>query len=343
MLVPLYQWFQNEKRPLPWRENPTPYAVWVSEVMLQQTQVAVVIPYFLKWMERFPTIEVLAKAPLDEVIKVWEGLGYYSRARNLHLGAKQVLETFNGELPNTEKELATIKGLGPYTIGAILSFAFHQKAAAVDGNVIRVLSRLLKIEEDISKPKTLNSLREKALEILPDHEPWIINEALIELGATICKKSPDCPNCPLKKSCQAHLHGVADKLPFKSKKIAITPLHRQVAVITSNNHFLIQKQPQGKVMSGLHEFFYFDAIDKTPFVKPIKEKLNLEVKFERPLPQVKHGFTRYRVLLTPALLTTPTKTPIDGFQWVEKEKLKDLPFSSGHRKILIQLFNTQTT
>ena len=155
--------------------------------MLQQTQVAVVIPYFLHWMQRFPTIHHLAKASLDEVVKAWEGLGYYSRVRHLHEAAKYLVEHFNGQLPSEEEDLKKIKGLGPYTIGAILSFAFHQKKAAVDGNVIRVLTRYFGLEEDISKVATVNKLRQLAQELLPDEEPWIVNEALIELGATLCQ------------------------------------------------------------------------------------------------------------------------------------------------------------
>ena len=156
--------------------------------MLQQTQVSVVIPYFDRWMNRFPTLRHLAKATLDEVIKEWEGLGYYSRARNLHEGARYVLEKHEGILPETREELQKIKGLGPYTIGAIRSFAFHHKAAAVDGNVIRVLARYFKIEDDIAKPKTIQMIRDRAEAILPEIEPWIVAEALIELGATLCTK-----------------------------------------------------------------------------------------------------------------------------------------------------------
>src|ERR1700722_10190653 len=175
----LKDWFVREKRDLPWRENPSPYAVWISEVMLQQTQASVVIPYFERWMARFPTVAVLAEASQGEVIKMWEGLGYYSRVRHLHQAAKDLMYRYAGDLPRTREGLEGIKGIGPYTRGAILSFAFHQKAAAVDGNVLRVLARYFAIEEEIEKAK--KSITELTESILPEEEPWIVMEGLIEL------------------------------------------------------------------------------------------------------------------------------------------------------------------
>jgi len=170
----LKRWFLEVQRDFPWREDPSPYRVWVSEVMLQQTRAEVVVPYFERWMARFPTVEVLAEAPLDEVIKLWEGLGYYSRARNLHQGAQQIVRDYGGKLPNSADKLKKIKGIGPYTVGAILSFAFHQKVPAVDGNVLRVMSRYQRIEEDIAKQKTVKMIGQRVAEILPEKEPRIV-------------------------------------------------------------------------------------------------------------------------------------------------------------------------
>jgi A/G-specific adenine glycosylase len=175
----LRSWFLSQRRDLPWRENTTPYAVWVSEIMLQQTQVAVVIPYFQRWMDKFPTICSLAAASIEEVIKEWEGLGYYARARNLHAGAQYVVKNHAGELPETEAELRKIKGLGDYTIGAIRSFAFNHKAATVDGNVLRVLARYYGISDDISKMKSVKKFQGLAQSLLPEIEPWIISESLM--------------------------------------------------------------------------------------------------------------------------------------------------------------------
>lgn len=333
----LKKWFLEEKRDLPWRQNPTSYAVWVSEVMLQQTQVAVVVPYFLKWMKRYPTIASLAKAPLDEVLKMWEGLGYYSRARNLHEGAKTVVDLFNGELPHEEEDLKKIKGVGPYTRGAILSFAFHKKRAAVDGNVIRVLSRYFQIKEDISKPSTIKNIWMIAESLLPEDESWIVNEALIELGATFCQKKPNCPACPLKKSCKAHINGIAHQLPIKTRKIKTEYLFRAVAVINYNDSYLIRRGKKGEIMHDLYEFPYFEITEKGitdhQLSQLIAEQFSLKATIIRPLPSITHSFTRFQVRLNPILFSYNKTFSVEGYEWISLEKLKELPFSSGHRRI----------
>lgn len=333
----LKKWFAAEKRDLPWRQTSDPYSIWISEIMLQQTQVAVVIPYYLNWMERFPTIEDLARASLDEVIKAWEGLGYYSRARNLHIGAKTVLQQFKGRLPDNENDLKEIKGLGPYTIGAILSFAFHKKKAAVDGNVLRVLTRYFGLKDDIAKAATINLLRKLAEEILPDAEPWVVNEALIELGATVCKKKAHCKSCPLQNSCVSFREGLEERLPFNSKKIKVERLYRSVAVIRCANVFLVKRGAKGAVMSDLYEFPQFQ-INEGEFSlmemrDQIERSLSLEVVEEKILPEVTHGFTRYLVKLYPALFICRDMKEIDGLEWLSEASLEKLAFSSGHRRI----------
>lgn len=337
----LKHWFCTQRRDLPWRRNPTPYAVWISEVMLQQTQVAVVVPYFERWMQRFPTIKALAKAPLDDVIKMWEGLGYYSRARHLHAGAQHLINDFKGKLPEDQENLKKIKGLGPYTIGAILSFAFKKKCAAVDGNVMRVLARFFKVEEDVSKPKTQNAIRQLAENSLPDEEPWIFNEALIELGATICNRRPKCFECPLAAQCAAHREGLEESLPYKSKKTAIQKLHRIVCVIRHRGLFLVKKGAKGKIMSDLYEFPYFEIAENNlsldRLVQDVNEQWNLQTKIEHTLPVTKHSFTRYQVQLTPFLFSAKTVRQVDSFEWIPLEELKQKAFSSGHRRILHSL------
>lgn len=337
----LRAWFLAEQRDLPWRQTTDPYAVWISEVMLQQTQVAVVIPYFLRWMERFPTIRQLAQASLDDVIKCWEGLGYYSRARNLHAGAKMLVENFNGQLPSDEEQLKQIKGLGPYTIGAILSFAFHQKAAAVDGNVLRVLARYFGVEDDIAKGAAQNKLRRIALGILPDEEPWVINEALIELGATVCQRKARCHACPLNEECVAFKKGLTEQLPVKSKGAASEKLYRAVAVIQCGSFFLVKRGKKGVVMSDLYEFPYFELSDcklsQQAFQKQLRERFEIEVEIKKELSEVRHGFTRFSAFLFPVLFICGKRKPVEGMEWLTKETLLQLPFSSGHRRILGQL------
>jgi len=336
----LKNWFLNEKRDLPWRNAPSPYAVWISEVMLQQTQVSVVIPYFERWMERFPTISNLANAQLDEVIKLWEGLGYYSRARSLHEAAQYIMKFHQGSLPIHEDDLKKIKGLGPYTVGAILSFAFRKKAAAVDGNVIRVLTRYFHIEDDIAKNKTINQLREIAFQILPEDESWIQNEALIELGATVCKKNPKCLECPLRTNCKSYINGSTTRLPFKSTKTETYYLYRAVPILLCQNQLLVKKGQKGKIMSDLYEFPYFETSENGWTVSHLTKELlmqwSLDAKFLKELPKVHHSFTKYQVSLQPILFKCSHMPDIENHLWLSYGDLKKLAFSSGHRRI----FNT---
>lgn len=341
--IQLTQWFQSQKRDLPWRDEPTPYKVWVSEVMLQQTRVAVVIPYFERWMERFPTIQELAKAPIEEVIKLWEGLGYYSRARRLHEGAIYLCSRFGGEFPTLLSDWQSIKGLGPYTIGAIRSFAFHEKCAAVDGNVMRVLARYHHLTDDFAKAATSRRVWELASESLPDEEHWVHNEALIELGATSCGRIPKCFECPIRKGCLAHAKGVAANLPINSRKIPTTVLHRAVAIVYSSHKVLISQVEAGKVMAGLHEFPYVelesDQIENAADLLQKDLKLSLEVKAK--LPKLVHSFTRYRANLFPFIFEVDGEQERalkqKGYRWVAKEELASLAFSSGHKRILQEL------
>lgn len=333
----MHQWFLACKRDLPWRVNPEPYAVWISEVMLQQTQVSVVVPFFERWMSLFPNIQSLAEASLDQVIKAWEGLGYYSRARHLHEAARTLIENFQGQLPDTETELKKIKGLGPYTIGAILSFAFHYKTPAVDGNVMRVLARYFWISDDISQFKTQQFFRKIAAEILPAQEHWVTNEALIELGATVCKKTPVCSSCPLRASCKGYAKGRSAELPFKSLKIKSQKLWRTVPIIFCDQKVLIKKGEKGKLMSDLYEFPYFESTAEIPLKELqglILEQFRLPVLAEDSLDSVKHSFTRFQATLFPTVFKTSTPVEVRGYAWIDIPTLEKLPFSSGHRQIL---------
>lgn len=321
-------WFDEEKRDLPWRREPTPYSVWISEVMLQQTTAQTVGPYFEKWMKRFPTIADLAQASIEDVIKLWEGLGYYSRAYHLHSAAKQLMEQYNGSLPREREALERMKGVGPYTVGAILSFGFHQKAAAVDGNVLRVISRLFEIDEEIDKPKTRRKIEAVVFELLPDTEPWVIMEALIELGAKVCKPKPNCHECPLKDHCLAVRKGVEKQLPKKKRGVKMTDLKRFVFVICYENAYLVQKHEGKKVMSGLYEF---------PYSEKQREDYLENAIFIKPLAHVKHTFTRFRAHLFPSLWRSREAFFLKNFEWISLNDFDSYPFSSGHRKIYQQL------
>lgn len=337
----LNKWFLAEKRELPWRENHTPYRVWVSEVMLQQTRASVVIPYFERWMSLFPSIESLASASVEQVIKAWEGLGYYSRARNLHAGAKFLCENYAGAFPEDHKGWANIKGLGPYTIGAIRSFAFHQKAPVVDGNVIRVVARYFNLQDDISKSSTLRHIWEIAEQILPKENHWIHNEALIELGATVCTRNPQCTICPLRATCTGFSQGTPSLLPLNSKKTISTTLNRAVAVVVTKEKVLLRLCGSNEIMSGLHEFPYVEipsqGNSEKALSKLLQQSFNLEVSQKKLLSKVTHAFTRYQAHLYPILFESDQEAPVDGLKWVPWAEIGQLSFSSGHRRILAQV------
>jgi A/G-specific adenine glycosylase len=333
----LNEWFFGEQRSLPWRESPTPYRVWVSEVMLQQTQVAAVIPYFERFMARFPNIKALAAAPEEEVIKAWEGLGYYSRARSLHRGARMVEAEFGGQLPSEERSLLQIGGIGPYTQGAIRSFAFHQKAAAVDGNVARVVSRLFEIEQEITSQKALALVRDHVNALLPEKKPWVTMEALIELGALICTKAPKCHQCPLAERCRAYQKGRERELPIRRQKVEYVSLNRFVPIIASEDYYLVRKERKGVVMQGLWQFPYLENGEGLSALKReqlIKEKWTLECHLIEELPTFKQTFTKYRATLFPSLWRCSEKSTVEGFSWKHHDEVKQLSFCAGHRKIV---------
>lgn len=330
-LKPLTQWFEQAKRALPWRENPSPYAVLVSEIMLQQTQVAVVLPFFQKWMKMFPNIETLANACEESVLKCWEGLGYYSRARNLHLGAKDILTRFNGAIPQNYEELISIKGIGPYTAGAILSFAYKKKAAAVDGNVSRVISRLLAIDLIATSSKGQKAIYNATYHSLPETSPWIAMEGLIELGATICSKKPKCAQCPLKNQCKAHLSNTAESFPKLKPRPKSILLERQVWVIQSRHHILIERGKKGEVMEGLY-FFPYSENSQSLF----HEK---QLFFQTTFPKFVHTFTRYRAELFPKYYFSDQMFKTTQYEWHPLKNLSSLPFCSGHRSIAKHLMN----
>lgn len=337
----LKEWFLSVQRDLPWRQQRDPYAVWVSEVMLQQTQVAVVLPYFLRWMKRFPAIQDLATASLDEVLKLWEGLGYYSRVRHLHSAAKYLVTHFQGNIPSREEELKKIKGLGPYTVAAILSFAFHQKIAVIDGNVLRVLTRYCGIREDISKSSTVKQLRLLAHHLLPEEEHWIVNEAFMELGATVCQRKAQCDLCPLQPSCVSYKEGLVDRLPIKSKRVATEYLYRGVVVLKCGSHYLVKREQKGKIMADLYEFPYFElaqsGIREQQLRMRWEETYALKIEYKESMAEVRQSFTRYQAFLYPMLFTCHEQKSIVGLQWLSLNALQQMAFSSGHRRILQQL------
>ncbi|WP_334074697.1 MULTISPECIES: A/G-specific adenine glycosylase [Paenibacillus] len=260
----LLGWYERSKRDLPWRRHRDPYYIWVSEIMLQQTRVDTVIPYFQRFIERFPTLKDLAEAPEEDVLKCWEGLGYYSRARNLQAAARQVMERHGGTVPSVKAEVAALKGVGPYTTGAILSIAFNQPEPAVDGNVMRVLSRYFLIREDIMKTGTRTRMEELAASLIPRGRAADFNQALMELGALICTpKSPQCLVCPVMARCAARLEGAEDALPVKSKAKPPRPEYRLVALVEGDGEHagrvLVRRRPASGLLARMWELPHIPA------------------------------------------------------------------------------------
>lgn len=333
----LEKWFKEKKREFPWRKEKNPYAVWISEIMLQQTRASVVIPYFERWMRHFPDVKSLYRASIDEVIKLWEGLGYYSRARNLHQAAQEIVHRFSGELPDSLEDLLSLPGFGPYTAAAVLNFGFHKRSAAVDGNVVRVISRYEGIEERVDRSSVRRLITEKVEQLLDSEEPWVTSEALIELGATVCLPNPRCEECPLQPRCRAFVEGKTALLPIKKEDPSPTPLFRYVFIFEHEGEVLIQKQPEGKVMGGLYEFPYVTVKDfasvRSEITKLAFEMIQTPCVWRERLPFILHTFTRYKARLLPCWFTLKEKKETDLGRWVLIDQLNRYAFSSGHKKI----------
>ncbi|MFC0273821.1 A/G-specific adenine glycosylase [Metabacillus herbersteinensis] len=278
----LIQWYKQEKRNLPWRKDQDPYKVWVSEIMLQQTRVDTVIPYFNQFIHKFPTIDALANADEEDVLKAWEGLGYYSRVRNLQSAVKEVKENYGGIVPNDPDEISKLKGVGPYTKGAILSIAYNIPEPAVDGNVMRVISRILTIWEDIAKPKTRKIFEESIYQLISQEDPSSFNQALMELGATICTPtSPSCLLCPVREHCAAFHEGVQKELPVKSKKKKPKAVQMAAAVLyDQEGNLYIHKRASTGLLANLWEFPNSEVQTTSPTLQSIREQLTYSLEEE---------------------------------------------------------------
>lgn len=250
------KWYKNNKRELPWRDTRDPYKIWLSEIILQQTRVNQGLPYYHNFLEKFPNINALAKAEEQDVLRIWQGLGYYSRARNLHKCAQIVHEKYSGDFPESYEEIIKLPGIGKYTAAAIASFAFREVQPAIDGNVFRVLSRLFGITEDIAQAKSRKAFEQVAFDLIPENEPDTYNQAMMEFGAVQCKpKNPLCETCPLTMDCYARKEGKQDQLPVKNNKIKIRNRYFYYFVFTSGEKIWLKKRSAGDVWEGLYDFF----------------------------------------------------------------------------------------
>lgn len=329
----LMKWFDTHRRTMPWRGDIDPYKIWVSEIMLQQTQVATVIPYYQRWMSRFPTLQSLAESDLDTVLKYWEGLGYYTRARNLLHGARYVLSTFNGVFPQTPKEMLSIPGIGDYTAGAILSISFNLPEPAVDGNAIRVVSRLLALKEpSVTRyKKTITSILRDSYH---HFEPRWLNQAWMEFGALQCVRNPVCNPCPFLSICKAYAQGTVMLYPTKKPAEPIPVRHGHIFLIDRPGKILLVKRPEKGLLAGLWELPNILADDS-----------NAETFFQdhpiEPIDgsqgRVTHAYSHFKVdyLIQKAFLTSEWSSTywIDAC-WAPIAKLSDYPKPKVHIKAL---------
>ncbi len=275
----LVEWFKREKRDLPWRRTRDPYKIWVSEVMLQQTRVNAVIPYFNRFVEKFPTPEIFAYAPEEDILKMWEGLGYYSRVRNLQAGVREVVETYGGTVPDNRADISKLKGVGPYTAGAVLSIAYGKPEHAVDGNVMRVLSRVLHIYDDIALPKTKKIFEEAVTELIDPNNASSFNQGLMELGALICTPtSPKCLLCPVREYCRAFEAGDASDLPVKTKKTKMKHLYYKAYIaVDEQGRFLLEKRGEQGLLANLWQFPLIDRQENEQPLEMFAQQYDVEV------------------------------------------------------------------
>jgi A/G-specific adenine glycosylase len=330
----LLRWFKKNARDLPWRKTRDPYAIWVSEVMLQQTQVLTVIPYYQKFLKSFPTLYHLAKAPLLRVLKLWEGLGYYSRARNLHRASKIILGKFQGKIPDTLDDLLTLPGLGRYTVGAILSIAYNKDAPILDGNVKRVLSRLYALSGD--PKKTEGFLWQLSESLIPHGRANAFNQALMDLGSMICTpKDPQCPRCPLLDECKGKASGNPESYPSRTIKKRIPHVKALSAVIRRNGKILIRQRPPEGLLGGLWEFpnWKIEEIGRSRLRlrNHIRKETGMNVNVGESIGTFQQTFSHFKLTLKVFNCEV-----IDGRgkgKWVPLKNLSHLPMSRIHRRI----------
>lgn len=348
----LIRWFEGIARDLPWRRTDDPYRIWLSEVMLQQTRVDQAMPYYERFLVAFPSIEALAAAGQDEVLLNWEGLGYYSRARNLHRAARMVVDELGGTFPDTYDGLRKLPGVGPYTAAAVASLAFGLPHAVLDGNVARVLSRVFTIKGDVKSTRTRRQLQALADALLAPTRPGPFNEAMMELGATVCTpRTPSCAGCPLRPACGAFVDGDPEAYPVTAPRAALPHFDIAVGLVSDREGaLLIQRRPEEGLLGGLWEFpggkrEPGEDLEQT-CRRELREELGIEVAVQDLFAVVPHTYTHFKITLhafrcrlTGGTLQSTSGLPI---RWVALNDLDDYAFPRANRRIIEQLVREQT-
>ncbi len=339
----LLLWFRRNGRPLPWRGARDPYRVWVSEILLQQTRIRTALPYYERFVRAFPTVKDLASADEDSVMKLWEGLGYYTRARNLHRAARIIVNDFGGRFPTRAEDWQRLPGVGRYTAGAIASIAFGERVPILDGNAKRVLSRLFAIEECIDDARTQNLLWSIAEVLVPQKSSGAFNQALMELGSRICTpRRPQCPECPIERSCEARALGRQEMLPVRRAKKTLPHYDIVAAAIEKNGRFLLGKRPSTDLLGGLWEFPGGKARRKEShqdaLVREIKEELGIGIRVGPLVVSIRHAYSHFKITLHiyRCQITRGRPRPLyhTEIRWVSRRQFNRYAIPTADRKVL---------
>jgi A/G-specific adenine glycosylase len=344
MVTRLLQWFDGQARPLPWRRTYDPYHVWLSEIMLQQTQMERGVAYFQRWLSRFPTVESVATAELDEILKAWEGLGYYARARNLHRAAQRITEDFGGVVPSSYRVLLSLPGIGPYTAAAIASIAGNEDVAVVDANVMRVYARLFDINTPVRQGATRRHIEGLATQLLPPGQARRYNQALMDFGGLIClPRRPRCSDCPLSGYCHAKEAGTVAKRPVVAPKKTVEEVCLVAALLLQRGRILIRQRPAEEVWGGLWEFPGGEegqGDSGENLLRLVREQTSLVAVLKKELTTVVHHYTHHRVQLKAFLCEVDDRAKMmprengQAYRWVTPGELRSHAFPAGPRKIL---------
>lgn len=342
----LLKWYRANCRDLPWRRSGNPYHIWISEVMLQQTQVATVIPYYKRFLSHFPTVAALAAADQQRVLKMWEGLGYYARARNLQKAAQTVLEKHDGKVPDQYDAFRKLIGVGPYIGAAVQSIAFGHPYAVVDGNVKRVLARLFELDTPVNDSSKLSVFQDIAEKLIDKHSPGDYNQGIMELGALICRpQKPDCTSCPVQAFCSASQNERQQALPIRKKRKKVPKYALAAGVVFRDKKMLIVRRPEDGLLGGLWEFpsgkISKAETPQSACSRHIRETTGIETIAEKSLIQVKHAFTHFKIEVAVFACKYHSgeidlNGPIDG-KWVSETEIQKYPFSKVGNKIIQEL------